>query len=51
VSASNASLVRIARLRDAGWADVVFAFCDNEEVGPRLLARIAKITGLKPEDL
>jgi predicted RNA binding protein YcfA (HicA-like mRNA interferase family) len=34
-----------------GWEDVVFAFRDNEEVGPRMLARIAKRTGLTPEDL
>ena len=34
-----------------GWADVVFAFHDNEEIGPRMLARIAKVTGLAPEDL
>jgi len=34
-----------------GWADVVFAFHDNEEIGPRMLARIAKVTGLEPEDL
>ena len=34
-----------------GWADVVFAFHDNEEMGPRMLARIAKTTGLKPEGL
>lgn len=34
-----------------GWADVVFAFHDNEEIGSRMLARIAKTTGLKPEDL
>jgi predicted RNA binding protein YcfA (HicA-like mRNA interferase family) len=34
-----------------GWADVVFAFHDGEEVGPRMLARIAKRTGLTPEDL
>lgn len=34
-----------------GWPDVVFAFHDKEEVGPRMLARIAKNTGLKPEDL
>ena len=34
-----------------GWADVVFAFHDGEEIGPRMLARIAKSTGLKPEDL
>jgi predicted RNA binding protein YcfA (HicA-like mRNA interferase family) len=34
-----------------GWADVVFAFHDRDEIGPRMLARIAKVTGLKPEDL
>ena len=34
-----------------GWPDVVFAFHDSEEIGPRMLGRIAKCTGLKPEDL
>jgi len=34
-----------------GWPDFVFAFHDNEEIGPRMLARIAKHTGLKPDDL
>jgi predicted RNA binding protein YcfA (HicA-like mRNA interferase family) len=34
-----------------GWADFVFAFHDNEEIGPKMLARIAKKTGLRPEDL
>lgn len=34
-----------------GWADFVFAFHDNEEIGPRMLARIARHTGLRPEDL
>ncbi len=34
-----------------GWPDVVFAFHDKEEIGPRMLARIAKVTGLGPEDL
>jgi len=34
-----------------GWADFVFAFHDNEELGPRMLARIAKRTGLSREDL
>ena len=34
-----------------GWPDVVFAFHDNEEIGPKMLARVAKATGLKPEDL
>jgi predicted RNA binding protein YcfA (HicA-like mRNA interferase family) len=34
-----------------GWPDLVFAFHDGEEVGPRMLARIAKHSGLRPEDL
>jgi predicted RNA binding protein YcfA (HicA-like mRNA interferase family) len=34
-----------------GWQDVVFAFHDGEEIGPSMLARIAKTTGLKPEDI
>lgn len=34
-----------------GWPDYVFAFHDGEEIGPRMLARIARHTGLKPEDL
>ena len=34
-----------------GWPNFVFAFHDGEEVGPRMLARIAKHTGLRPEDL
>jgi predicted RNA binding protein YcfA (HicA-like mRNA interferase family) len=38
-------------LQRPGWPDVVFAFHDGEEIGPRMLARIAKHTGLKPEDL
>ncbi len=33
------------------WPDGVFAFHDNEEIGPRMLARLAKVTGLRPEDL
>jgi predicted RNA binding protein YcfA (HicA-like mRNA interferase family) len=28
-----------------------WAFHDSEELGPKMLARIAKHTGLKPEDL
>ncbi len=38
-------------LQRPGWADVVFAFHDREEIGPRMLARIAERTGLRPEDL
>jgi len=33
------------------WPDYVFAFHDREEIGPRMLARIARSTGLRPEDL
>jgi len=34
-----------------GWPDFTFAFHDGDELGPRMLARIAKHTGLQPEDL
>jgi predicted RNA binding protein YcfA (HicA-like mRNA interferase family) len=34
-----------------GWPDFVFAFHDGEEIGPRMLARIARHTGLSPGDL
>ena len=38
-------------LERIGWADYVFAFHDDDEIGPRMLARIAKRTGLTPRDL
>ena len=34
-----------------GRPDFVFAFHLTEEIGPVMLARIAKLTGLRPEDL
>ena len=34
-----------------GWPDFVFAFHDADEIGPRMLERIARPTGLAPEDL
>lgn len=34
-----------------GWPDYVFAFHDGEEIGPRMMARIARHTGLRPDDL
>jgi predicted RNA binding protein YcfA (HicA-like mRNA interferase family) len=51
-----AALLRIGRvvkrqsgshrtLSRTGWPDVVFAFHDDEELGPVMLARIAKRTG------
>ncbi|PSB07582.1 hypothetical protein C7B61_21310 [filamentous cyanobacterium CCP1] len=38
-------------LERSGWEDYVFAFRDSDEIGSRMLSRIAKKTGLKPEDL
>jgi predicted RNA binding protein YcfA (HicA-like mRNA interferase family) len=38
-------------LSRAGSPDFVFAFHDGDEIGPRMLARIAKHTGLQPVDL
>lgn len=38
-------------LERPGWPDLVFAFHDGDEIGPRMLARIAKQSGLRPEDL
>ena len=38
-------------LQRKGWPDFVFSFHDREEIGPRMLARIAKHTGLTPSDL
>lgn len=38
-------------LSRSGSPDFVFAFHDGEEIGPRMLARIAKHTGPSPQDL
>jgi predicted RNA binding protein YcfA (HicA-like mRNA interferase family) len=38
-------------LERAGWPNYIFAFHDREEIGPKMLARMAKKTGLRPEDL
>ncbi|WP_171160123.1 type II toxin-antitoxin system HicA family toxin [Usitatibacter palustris] len=38
-------------LSRAGSPDYVFAFHDGEEIGPKMLARIAKNTGITPDDL
>ncbi|MBI3695244.1 MAG: type II toxin-antitoxin system HicA family toxin [Acidobacteria bacterium] len=34
-----------------GWPDYEFAFHENQEIGRKMLRRIAKRTGLRPEDL
>ncbi len=44
-SGSHKTLVR------EGWPDFVFAFHDRDDIGPRMMARIAKRTGLTPDDL
>ena len=38
-------------LNRMGWPDTIFAFHDGEEIDPRMLARLAKHTGLAPNDL
>ena len=38
-------------LARSGWPDYVFAFHEDEELGPRMLARISTHTGLRPDDL
>jgi predicted RNA binding protein YcfA (HicA-like mRNA interferase family) len=38
-------------LERQGWKDYLFAFHDGVEIGPRMLAKISKETGLQPEDL
>jgi predicted RNA binding protein YcfA (HicA-like mRNA interferase family) len=38
-------------LSHPNWPDFLFAFHDDIEIGPRMLARIARQTGLNPGDL
>ena len=38
-------------LEKSGQPDYIWAFHHNEEIGPRMLARIAKKTGIKVTDL
>ena len=38
-------------LERSGWPDFAFAFHDREEIGPRMLARVAKHTGITPKEL
>jgi predicted RNA binding protein YcfA (HicA-like mRNA interferase family) len=48
VKRSSGSHTTLSR---AGWPDYVWAFHDGDEIGPRMLARIGKQTGLRPGDL
>jgi predicted RNA binding protein YcfA (HicA-like mRNA interferase family) len=38
-------------LEKVGFEDCLFAFHDSDEVGPIILRKVARRTGLKPEDL
>ena len=38
-------------LEREGFPSFVWAFHDRDEIGPKMLARIAKHTGLTPDDL
>lgn len=38
-------------LKRTGWPDYLFAFHDGDEIGPKMLQRIAARTGLQPTDL
>lgn len=38
-------------LEREGYPDYVFSFHDGDEIGKKMMARIAKKTGLRPEDL
>ena len=48
----HGSHVKLHRDEDSKYPDYIWA-CprQNEEIGPRMLARIAKHTGLRPGDL
>jgi predicted RNA binding protein YcfA (HicA-like mRNA interferase family) len=48
VKRSSGSHTTLAR---PDWPDFVWAFHDGDEIGPRMLARVAKQTGLRPEHL
>ena len=39
------------RLVRTGYPPMTFAFHDGEEIGPRMVAKIAKDGGLSPDDL
>lgn len=39
------------KLTKVGHPNYIFAFHEGDEIGPRMLARIAKHTGLTPKDL
>jgi len=47
-SKKGSSHVQLVR---EGWPEYTWSFGDDEELGRKILSRIAKHTGLRPEDL
>ena len=45
------SVVSHKIMKKDGWADYPFSFYDSEEIGPDILAKISKKTGLRSQDL
>jgi hypothetical protein len=48
ITRSSGARVVLAR---PGWPDYVFSFHGGDEIGPKMMARIARKTGLTPADL
>lgn len=38
-------------LQRDGWPDYIFAFHDGVEIGPKMMSRIGRSTGLTPKDM
>jgi predicted RNA binding protein YcfA (HicA-like mRNA interferase family) len=38
-------------MKKDGWKDYPFSFHDSEELGPAILSKISRKTGLQPNDL
>jgi predicted RNA binding protein YcfA (HicA-like mRNA interferase family) len=39
------------QLQHPEWGEATWAFHESEEIGPKMMARIAKVFKFKPEDL
>ncbi|MHB1202500.1 MAG: hypothetical protein ACYCZC_05075 [Acidithiobacillus sp.] len=48
---AQAEVLALKTLARPGWPDAIFAFHGQEEIGPRMPARLAKHTGLNSEGL
>jgi len=48
---SSAKADPIARWKGIGGQTRMFAFYDKEKIGPRMLSRLSRQTGLQPQNL